>query len=69
MARYHRCLELGADKKVIAYPLSIGCFLQKDYEAAATWFENCLPCDDEMAIVVISGIRSAVIAVVGHRCC
>jgi len=53
MARYHRCLELGADKKVIAYPLGIGCYLQKDYEAAATWFEHCLPCDDETAIAVI----------------
>ena len=53
MARYNRCLELGADKKVIAYPFGIGCFLQKDYEVAATWFENCLPCDDEMAIAVI----------------
>lgn len=53
MARYHRCLELGADKQVIAYPLGIGCYLQKDYEAATSWFENCLPCDDEMAIVVL----------------
>ena len=53
MARYHCCLDLGADKKVIAYPLGIGCYLQKDYEAAATWFEHCLPCDDEMAIAVI----------------
>jgi tetratricopeptide (TPR) repeat protein len=53
MARYHRCLELGVDKKVIAYPLGIGCYLQKDYETAATWFEHCLPCDDEMAIAVI----------------
>lgn len=53
IARYHSCLKLGADKKVIAYPLGIGCYLQKDYEAAATWFEHCLPCDDEMAIAVI----------------
>lgn len=53
MARYHRCLEVGADKKAIAYPLGIGCFLQKDYKAAATWFESCMPCDDEMAIAVI----------------
>lgn len=53
MARYHCCLELGADKKTIAYPLGIGGYLQKDYEAAAIWFENCLPCDDEMAIAII----------------
>ena len=53
MANYRRCLNLGADKKTIAYPLGIGCYLQKDFKAAAAWFENCLPCDDEMAIAVI----------------
>ena len=53
MARYNRCLQLGADKKAIAYPLGVGCYLQKDYETAAAWFENCLPCDDETAIAVI----------------
>lgn len=53
MPLYHRCLALGADKKAVSFPLGIGCYLQRDYEAAAAWLEGCLPCDGETAIAVI----------------
>ncbi|MBK5252201.1 MAG: hypothetical protein JJE29_06165 [Peptostreptococcaceae bacterium] len=53
MAGYRRCLELGADRKMVAYPLGIACYLQNDYGRAMDWFTECLPCGDEMAIAVI----------------
>lgn len=53
LAGYRRCLQLGADRKKVAYPLGVAFYLQRDYEKAADWFEECLPCGDEMAIAVI----------------
>ncbi len=53
LAAYNRSLSLGISRKTIAYPIGIWHYLMKDYENAAKWFMECLPCDDEMAIAVI----------------
>ena len=53
MATYNRCIALGANEATVAFPLGIGCYLQNDYVSAMTWFEKCLPCENEMAIAVI----------------
>ena len=53
MPRYYRCFDPGADIKSIVFPLGIGHYLQKNYVKAVTWFEKCLPTDDEMAVAVI----------------
>ena len=50
---YNRSIVLGADPKSAAYPLGVWHYLNGDYAAAAQYFADCLPCDDEMKIAVI----------------
>lgn len=50
---YDKAISLGVSEKALSYPLAIRLYLMGEYEKAAEAFQKCLPCDDELKIVVI----------------
>lgn len=53
MEAYQKSLALGASPQSVSYPMGVWYYLNQDYQHAASCFENCLPCGDELAIAVL----------------